>query len=257
MSGYRLINRTVQLKFFKIILVFMAIFFPRTLVRGEGTPRILRFDQPVIDIDTVRYDAGEITLRFECTNICDKAVAILEVRSQCGCAKASFSNTSIAPGKKGYVDVVFDPKGLFAQQKRHLTVVATNGDYRKFNTLTITGYVDRGVSVEEVKYPYVLSGGLRSDLDVVGMRLSRKGDIPVREFTIYNESSSPMSLDWAAEDKSVEVEIPSVLKPGEAAKVKVSVNTRRIPSGNYEKKIHLLIDGRWKSEAILLKGSVE
>lgn len=98
---------------------------------------------------------------------------------------------------------------------------------------------------------------LRSDLDVVGMRLSKKGDIPVREFTIYNESSSPMSLDWAAEDKSVEVEIPSVLKPGEAAKVKVSVNTRRMPSGNYEKKIHLLIDGRWKSEAILLKGSVE
>lgn len=78
--------------------------------------------------------------------------------------------------------------------------------------------------------------GLRSDLDVVGMRLSKKGDIPVREFTIYNESSSPMSLDWAAEDKSVEVEIPSVLKPGEAAKVKVSVNTRRMPSGNYEKK---------------------
>lgn len=89
------------------------------------------------------------------------------------------------------------------------------------------------------------------------MRLSRKGDIPVREFTIYNGSSTPMSLDWTAEDKSVEAEVPSVLKPGEAAKVKVSVNTRRMPSGNYEKKIHLLIDGRWKSEAILLKGSVE
>ena len=71
----------------------------------------------------------------------------------------------------------------------------------------------------------------------------------MREFTIYNGSSAPMSLDWTAEDKSVEDEVPSVLKPGEAAKVKVSVNTRRIPSGNYEKKIHLLIDGRWESEA--------
>lgn len=235
----------------------MAIFIPRTMVRGEGTPRILSFEPNVISIDTVRYDAGEITVRFECTNICDKPVAIIDVRSQCGCTRPSFGKASIAPGKKGYVDVVFDPHTLFADQKRHLTVVATNGEYRKFSTLTVTGYVDRGVSEEEVRYPYVLAEGLRSDQNTIGMRLSKRGDVPVREFTIYNGSSSVMKLDWTSEDRCVMAEVPDEIKPGESAKIKVSVKTRWLPSGSYEKSIMLMINGNQQSERILLKGSVE
>lgn len=235
----------------------MAIFIPRTMVRGEGTPRILSFEPNVISIDTVRYDAGEITVRFECTNICDKPVAIIDVRSQCGCTRTSFGKASIAPGKKGYVDVVFDPHTLFADQKRHLTVVATNGEYRKFSTLTITGYVDRGVSEEEVRYPYVLAEGLRSDQNTIGMRLSKRGDVPVREFTIYNGSSSVMKLDWTSDDRCVMAEVPDEIKPGESAKIKVSVKTRWLPSGSYEKSMTLMINGNQQSERILLKGSVE
>lgn len=235
----------------------MAIFIPRTMVRGEGTPRILSFDPNVISIDTVRYDAGEITVRFECTNICDKPVAIIDVRSQCGCTRPSFGKASIAPGKKGYVDVVFDPHTLFADQKRHLTVVATNGEYRKFSTLTITGYVDRGVSEEEVRYPYVLAEGLRSDQNTIGMRLSKRGDVPVREFTIYNGSSSVMKLDWTSDDRCVMAEVPDEIKPGESAKIKVSVKTRWLPSGTYQKSMTLMINGNQQSERILLKGSVE
>lgn len=235
----------------------MAIFIPRTMVRGEGTPRILSFEPNVISIDTVRYDAGEITVRFECTNICDKPVAIIDVRSQCGCTRPSFGKASIAPGKKGYVDVVFDPHTLFADQKRHLTVVATNGEYRKFSTLTVTGYVDRGVSEEEVRYPYVLTEGLRSDQNTIGMRLSKRGDVPVREFTIYNGSSSVMKLDWTAEDRCVMAEVPDEIKPGESAKIKVSVKTRWLPSGTYQKSMTLMINGNQQSERILLKGSVE
>lgn len=235
----------------------MAIFIPRTMVRGEGTPRILSFDPNVISIDTVRYDAGEITVRFECTNICDKPVAIIDVRSQCGCTRPSFGKASIAPGKKGYVDVVFDPHTLFADQKRHLTVVATNGEYRKFSTLTITGYVDRGVSEEEVIYPYVLAEGLRSDQNTIGMRLSKRGDVPVREFTIYNGSSSVMKLDWTSDERCVMAEVPDEIKPGESAKIKVSVKTRWLPSGTYQKSMTLMINGNQQSERILLKGSVE
>lgn len=235
----------------------MAIFIPRTMVRGEGTPRILSFEPNVISIDTVRYDAGEITVRFECTNICDKPVAIIDVRSQCGCTRPSFGKASIAPGKKGYVDVLFDPHTLFADQKRHLTVVATNGEYRKFSTLTITGYVDRGVSEEEVRYPYVLAEGLRSDQNTIGMRLSKRGDVPVREFTIYNGSSSVMKLDWTSDDRSVMAEVPDEIKPGESAKIKVSVKTRWLPSGTYQKSMTLMINGNQQSERILLKGSVE
>lgn len=236
--------------------MYIALLLPQVNAWGEGTPRILRFDPATIDIDTVKFDAGEINICFECTNICDKPVVIIDVRSQCGCAKASFSSKSIAPGEKGRVNVVFDPKTLFADQKRHLTVVATNGDYKKFNTLTITGYVDRGVTVEEVRYPHLLSPELRSDLDVVGMRLSQRGAVPVREITVYNTSPDELKLDWTSEDKCVRAEVPSVLKPGEKARIKISVNTRKIPSGPYNKTLYLIINGK-QSAPITLKGAVE
>lgn len=234
----------------------IALLLPQVNAWGEGTPRILRFEPATIDIDTVKFDAGEINICFECTNICDKPVVIIDVRSQCGCTKPSFSSKSIAPGGKGRVNVAFDPKTLFADQKRHLTVVATNGDYKKFNTLTITGYVDRRVTEEEVRYPHLLSPELRSDLDVVGMRLSQRGAVPVREITVYNTFPDELKLDWTSEDKCVRAEVPSVLKPGETAKIKISVNTRKIPSGQYKKTLYLIINGK-RSAPIILKGAVE
>lgn len=234
----------------------VALLLPRVSARGEGTPRILRFEPSVISIDTVRYDAGVINVRFECVNICDKPVAIIDVRSQCGCAKPSFSPQSIAPGEKGCVDVSFDPKSLFAYQKKHLTVVATNGDYRKFNTLTITGYVDRGITEEEVRYPYEIAPGLRADLDIVGMRLSREGAVPVREIAVYNSSSEPVKLGWTSVHDCVKAYVPESLEPGKAAKIKVSVDTKGIPSGNYEKELFIVVNGK-RSAPVRLKGAVE
>ena len=102
-----------------------------------------------------------------------------------------------------------------------------------------------------------LAEGLRSDQNTIGMRLSKRGDVPVREFTIYNGSSSVMKLDWTSDDRCVMAEVPDEIKPGESAKIKVSVKTRRLPSGTYQKSMTLMINGNKQSERILLKGSVE
>jgi len=219
------------------------------------TPRILRFDQSVIEIDTVRYDAGPVKVRFVCTNICDKNVSILAVNSQCGCAKPSFSRAAIKPGAKGYVDVVLDPSSLFAEQNRHLTVIATNGDYRKFNTITIHGYVARDVTEEEVRYPYELVPGFRSEVDVLGMRLNKKGNVSEKEFTVYNSSSGKVSLRWASDRKNVKAVVPEALAPHSSARIKVSLDTAGMPSGAFSESLYIYVNG--SKAAVTLKGAVE
>ena len=47
----------------------------------ETTPRILQFTPNVIEIGTVRYDGGPVTVTFEGENICSKPVTILDVRA--------------------------------------------------------------------------------------------------------------------------------------------------------------------------------
>lgn len=234
----------------------MAWFSAGAMLLAEDTPRLLRFDPSVIEIDTVWYDSGVLALRFECVNIADKDVSILQVRTLCGCAKVVGHSDIIRPGKKGYVDVEFDPHSLFAEQKKYLTVVATNGDYKKFNTLTIHGYVDRGVTEEEVRYPHELAPGLRSEVNSVGMRLSGKGETSVKKFTVYNATSLPMSLGWKTNNKRARAVVPPSLESGTSARIEVSVSVRGKPSGPYADTLYLIVNGE-PSVPIPLKGAVK
>lgn len=154
------------------------------------------------------------------------------------------------------MDVVLDPSHLFAGQTRHLTVIATNGDYRKFNTITVHGYVERDVTEEAVRYPHELLPGLRSDMIAVGMRLYRRGEVSVKELTICNSGSEPLRLGWKSDFKNVSVELPELLEPGASAKVRVSVSTAGMPSGDYQETFRIIANGV-TSKDILLKGAVK
>ena len=239
----------------RLAYIVLALCFAGVQTLAGQTPRILRFDPSVMEIDTVRYDAGTVKVRFECTNICDKPVSILDVRSQCGCAVPTFSTAAIAPGAKGYVDVVLDPSTLFAEQNRHLTVIATNGEYNKFNTITIHGYVARDVTEAEARFPHELAPGLRSEVAVLGMRLNRRGEVSEKEFRIYNDSAKPMALRWTSDYRNVKVEIPSELAPGASAKVKVSLDTAKLPKVDFIETMYIYADGVRSS--VTLKGAVE
>lgn len=260
----------------KTILTLVSMWFVSGVILAQ-TARLLRFEPAVMEIDTVRYDAGPVKVRFVCTNISDKDVVIVDVHSQCGCAKPSFSRAAIHPGEYGHVDVTLNPEHLFAGQNRHLTVIATNGDYRKFNTITVHGYVDRGVTEEEIRYPYELAPGFRSDIHTLGMRLSKKGEVSLKEFTVYNDSDGIMTLGWKFPDGGMDygrenadmgrsgdgghsvwiyvwADVPFVLMPHESAKIRVWADTRNIPIGTYEMPLMLYANGH--PAVILLKGAV-
>ncbi len=141
-------------------------------------PRLLRFDEPVQRLDTVREADGAVRLRYAFTNISPKPVTLLDVHTQCGCFTPSWDRKPVPPGGRGVVEAVFDPKNRLHDFSIGLTVIATDGDYRKFNTLKVTGYVVSRIPEEEIFYPYVLSDAFRADVDAVGMRRFVPGDGP-------------------------------------------------------------------------------
>ena len=78
---------------------------PKPIQAGE-TARLLRFSPNVIDVGTIRYDGGPVTVTFVCENISSKAVTILDVHPQCGCTRPVFQREAIAPGATAKVEVV-------------------------------------------------------------------------------------------------------------------------------------------------------
>lgn len=160
---------------------------------AAASPRLLRFDPTVIETDTVRFDGGRKTFRFTFTNIADKPVTILVVQAQCGCTVPHYSDKAVFPGKTGWIDVELNPEDLYGEQTRHLTVVSTNGDYRRFNTITLHGYVERDQTEGEIRYPYELGNGLRTDNRFLTLRLSPDGDNS-RDIPLYNDTDKPVRV---------------------------------------------------------------
>lgn len=214
---------------------------------ATASPKLLRFESVVIEVDTIRYDGGPRTVRFVCTNIADKPVTILDVSAQCGCTVPKFQQTAIRPGEKGWVEVTLKPDDLYGEQIRHLTVISTNGDYRRFNTITVHGYVERDQTEGEIRYPYLLGHGLRTDNRTLGMSVKKDGD-NVRTVSLYNDTDKDVSVQtrgsWRL--RSAEQTVPA------RSRVDIDVDYRLwfMRRGEFTDSLRFVVDGQPAENAL-------
>lgn len=186
---------------------------------AAATPKLLKFESSVIELDTVRFDAGVCVTHFIFTNIADKPVSIVDVQSQCRCAVPKFGRTEVLPGKQSVIEVILDPSELYGEQNRHLTVVSTNGEYRRFNTITVHAYVKRDQTEGEIRYPYLLGDGLRTESRSVGVNVDTGCEI-----VIYNDNPYPVELKVEGGSWRLTFDSPRTIESHTRAKVDVSFN---------------------------------
>ena len=110
---------------------------------GEGGGRLLRFEPAVVNLGEIDASTGSVEVSFTFENISSSDVTVVDVHAQCGCTVPSFSHSSVKPGKKGVIKVKLLTNDLSGPQKRHLTVVSTNGETKRFSTISIVCSVKR------------------------------------------------------------------------------------------------------------------
>ncbi|MCR5003954.1 MAG: DUF1573 domain-containing protein [Bacteroidales bacterium] len=222
---------------------------------GAETARILRFDKNVVDLGTVKEDASPVTVIFEGVNISDKPVQILDVMVRCRCVNFEFERKAVAPGQKVRIKATFNPKNLFAARKEYLTVVATNGDYKKFSTLQIKAYVDNGKTEAEVYYPHTLSEKLRMDLPGAGFKMRNAGEKPSFTITLFNDSDKAVKLGWKS-SRRVSCDMGTRIDPHSKMEVTIIYDTSGMKAGEWEDAIHIWQDGK-QIKDIKLKGAIK
>ncbi len=85
---------------------------------------------PKIEFENSEHDFGNtmqgerLSYAFKFTNVGKKDLIISQASASCGCTVADFPQDPIAPGKTGYITVVFDTKGLKGYQSKSVTVFA-------------------------------------------------------------------------------------------------------------------------------------
>ena len=98
----------------------------------------------VISWKSETIDVGKIpqgtpkTIKFEFTNATSKAVLITNVKAACGCTATDYSKESIAPGKTGYVNAIYNAAGAGVFSK---SVTVTTSDSDSSKQLTFKGTV--------------------------------------------------------------------------------------------------------------------
>lgn len=153
---------------------------------------------------------------------------------QCGCARPEFSRKPGKPGGKGTVEVTFDPKDRYGDFSIGLTVIAGNGNYRKFNTLVVKGYVISRIPEAEIRYPYALSAALRADNRAIGMRqLSRSDPKRTRQLRLLNTSAKTLRLAYRTDSGHLALSGPGEIAPGKEAVLEFTLDPRNMPDGQF------------------------
>ncbi len=91
------------------------------------------------DFGTIKESKGPVKCTFEFKNIGDQPLIIIDAVASCGCTKPSFTAKPIKPGKKGKVEVSFNPTGRNGTFRKTIKVKTNCPD--KVSSLTITGTI--------------------------------------------------------------------------------------------------------------------
>jgi hypothetical protein len=84
-------------------------------------------------------EGEKVTYNFTFTNTGKIDLLVYQVKAYCGCTVTKYSKAPVAPGKKGFVEVVFDSTGRSGKQEKNIAV--TTNTEQASHILTLTGEI--------------------------------------------------------------------------------------------------------------------
>ena len=206
----------------RIILSLLLITLFATAFAQQAKP--LPFREETHDFGTIDEQKGPVTHEFVFTNNSPRPVKILKVQASCGCTTPAWSKEVIPPGKEGFIQASYDPKGRPGFFTKSLTVT-TDLDANPI-ILQIKGQVSNNERPAPSDYP-VANGNLKMKVSSFNMgRVFLKDEYVSREFPVMNAGSDPISFNGkAVRPEYIKVDVqPKTLAPGEKAVIKISYN---------------------------------
>lgn len=204
------------------LAIGLSLFFASASFAQQVRP--LQFQEVIHDFGYVDQNGGAVTYSFQFANIGDRPVRILSVQASCGCTTPDWTRDPVAPGKGGYIQASYDPKGRPGYFNKSLTVT-TDADANPV-ILQIKGQVSVGselVAVSEFRSP-MGSWKLKTASFNLG-KVYRKDEFTVREFPVYNAGERPVTFLNMEGPSYIKAEvIPATLAPRMQGKVRVLYN---------------------------------
>lgn len=187
--------------------------------------------QPRFTSNTEMFSFGQIewkhpvTAQYVITNTGDSPLVLTEVEPDCACTVAQWTQTPIAPGAKGTVNVTFDAEALGRFQKS--VAIFTNAEphlvYLNFN-----GEVVREIKDFTKTHPYQI-GQLRIDRNSIDFPDVQYGEKPVIHIGVANLSDHSYEPVLMHLPSYLQMEVkPTVLQKGEKGVISLTLNSDKL-----------------------------
>lgn len=181
--------------------------------------------------NTTNYTFGQVewkqpvTAQYVITNTGDRPLVLSEVQPDCACTVARWTQTPIAPGEKGTLEVTFDAEALGTFSKS--VAVLTNAEPGLVR-LYFSGRVVREIKDFTKTHPYKM-GDIRIDRNEILFPDVQRGEQPSLRVGVANCSDRPYTpvLMHLPAYLHAEAE-PAVLQAGEKGTITLTLDTERL-----------------------------
>ena len=194
--------------FFAALLLLFNLSSKAQVEKAEIT-----FAKAVYQLGTVKEASGDVNINYEFTNSGNTELTVRDVKAEPGITVTDWTKTSVAPGEKGSINVVFHPMGNPNRVYKKVTVYSNAK--RAVETLSIVGNV--------TPIPGSVADKYRKNLGTEGLRLKNTyvnfGNVTnkaTKELTVncINDSEKEMKLSFKNVPAQITVNAtPETLKP--------------------------------------------
>jgi hypothetical protein len=208
----------------RFLLAFAFVFIIQSVFAQQAKQLVFR--EETFDFGTVAENKGPVTHEFVFTNSGTRPVKVLGVQASCGCTTPGWSKDVVAPGKTGYIQASFDPKGRPGYFSKSLTVT-TDLDANPI-VLQIKGQVsgDTENFVDATGFT-IANGSLKFKNSSFNMgKVFMKDEYAVKEFQVLNDGAKPVTFkEKITGPNHIKAEVkPATIPAGGKATIKVSYN---------------------------------
>ncbi|MDR0511061.1 MAG: DUF1573 domain-containing protein [Rikenellaceae bacterium] len=175
----------------KSLLFFLALGLSAA---GFGQDSPLAFDSRQWNFGRVGEQDAPMRHKFGFVNRGSKPIVIEDVLVTCGCTTTSFSKAPVMPGKRGVVEIAYNPaKGGTGTVMKEIAVVSGGG--KNSDKLQIRGSVTPRPRTVEEDYPVELLPGVRLTTSFLNFGYAGQGTARSMSVGYINTSDRQVELE--------------------------------------------------------------
>lgn len=225
------------------ILLSILVLFAYVSLPAQFKNPYISMDEEIYDYGTIKESDGKAVHKFYFSNTGSVPLILNDVRASCGCTTPVWTREPIIPGKKGFVEVSYDPRNRPGPFNKSITI--TSNAENSPVVIRIKGNVQpKEKSLEEI-YRYQM-GAIRLTSNHLAIGKLDYGKNDTRTLEIINPSQEEATLTFSGVPSHITIKsIPGTLKSGEKGVIQVQYNSvEKNDWGFVFDRVNVLVNGK-------------